>query len=156
MMMVEARLTEPLVAAQIHAVALAAYALEAERIGCADFPPLHESLDDLRGSSDRCLVFQDGGRIVAALSFDDAAEPVVITRLVVRPTHLRRGIATALLGELERRLPAAARIAVTTAEANMPAVSLYRGLGYAPVGVSMAAEGISLVRFRLVRFRREV
>ena len=49
-MITEATPTEYSVAAQIHAVAQAAYTLEAERIGCAEFPPLRESLDELRQS----------------------------------------------------------------------------------------------------------
>lgn len=133
------------VAIQIHAVAQAAYALEAERIACADFPPLHESLDDVRRSSDSFLVFEQAGRIVAALSFDRVADPVTITRLIVSPAHLRQGIATALLAALERRLPPMAPIAVSTAQFNTPAVALYQQAGYAPDGVTMSVEGIPLL-----------
>ena len=143
-MISEATPTDRSVAEQIHAVSQAAYALEAERIGCADFPPLRETLDGLRQCSDSFLVFQVAGRIVAALAFDRTTDPVLITRLVVSPAHLRRGIATALLVELERRLPAA-RLKVSTALANTAAVSLYERLGYAKAEVT-SAEGITLVR----------
>jgi ribosomal protein S18 acetylase RimI-like enzyme len=145
-MITETTMSEDSVAAQIHAVAQAAYALEAERIGCADFPPLRESLADLRNSSDSFLVFRQAGSIVGALSFDRSTDPVAITRLVVSPRHLRQGIATALLIALERRLPPMARLAVSTAQANTPAILLYWRLGYTEASVSRSKEGIVLVQ----------
>lgn len=134
------------VAAQIHAVAQASYALEAGRIGCSDFPPLRESLNELRQSSDSFLVFRQSGSILGALSFARSPCAVTITRLVVSPTHLRRGIATALLAELERRLPPTATLTVTTAQANTPAVLLYQRLGYTAARFSNSPEGIPLLQ----------
>ena len=145
-MISEATPGEHSIAEQIHAVSQAAYALEAERIGCADFPPVRETLEELQQCSDSFLVFQQSGRIIAALAFDRTTDPVLITRLVVSPAHLRRGIATALLVELERRLPAAARLKVSTALANTAAVTLYERLGYTKAEVTNSAEGIALVR----------
>src|ERR1700761_1249903 len=92
------------VAIQIHAVMQAAYKLEAERIGFAEFPPLRESLEELRQSSDSFLVFQQSGRIIGGLSFRRGTDTIAITRLVVSPEHLRKGIGSALLSELESRL----------------------------------------------------
>jgi ribosomal protein S18 acetylase RimI-like enzyme len=130
---------------QIHAVTQAAYTLEAERIGCADFPPLRESLNELRDSSDSFLIFQEAGIIVGALSFHRSPEAVDITRLVVSPAHHRKGIATALLAELEQRTSPVARLTVSTALNNTPAVSLYRKLGYVTARISNSAEGIPLL-----------
>lgn len=144
-MITEATLTSHAVAAQIYAVSQAAYRLEAKWIGCTDFPPLRESLAGLQQSSESFLVFQSSGTIIGALSFDRAADPVFITRLVVNPAHLRQGIATALLAELERRLPPATRLAVSTAQANTPGVSLYKRLGYTPADVTHSPEGIPLI-----------
>jgi ribosomal protein S18 acetylase RimI-like enzyme len=144
-MITEATLAEYSIAAQIHALAQAAYTLEAERIGCAEFPPLRESLDELRRSSDSFLVFQQSGSIIGALSFDRSTDPVAITRLVVSPKHLRQGIATALLADFERRLSPIARFAVSTAQTNTPAVILYRQLGYTTASVSNSTEGIPLL-----------
>jgi ribosomal protein S18 acetylase RimI-like enzyme len=146
-MVTEATTAEHSVAADIHALAQAAYALEAARIGCADFPPLRESLEELRRSSDRFLVFHQADRMVGALSFDSGTGSVTITRLVVCPEHLRQGIATALLAELERRLAPNVRITVSTAEGNTPAVSFYHRLGYVTMGGIRSPEGIRLLRF---------
>jgi len=141
----EATPAEYSIAAQIHAVAQAAYTLEAKRIGCTDFPPLRQSLNELRQSPDNFLVFQQSGRIIGVLSFARGTDPVTITRLVVSPTHLRQGVATALLAELERRLCPNTRLTVSTAQANTPAVFLYQRLGYTIASVSDSVEGIPLI-----------
>lgn len=141
----EARLSAPSVAVQIHTVAQAAYALEVALIGCTEFPPLKESLDDLIRSSDAFLGFWEGGEIVGALSFDDRTNSVVITRLVVSPSQLRKGIAESLLTQFMRRISSADRVNVSTAQANAPAISLYRKFGFRTMGVSTSEEGIALV-----------
>jgi len=132
------------VAAEIHAVAQAAYALEAEWIACRGFPPLRESVADLRESSDTFLVFRRSGAVLAALSYCRLISAVTVTRLVVHPAHLRQGIATALLIELEQRISATI-VYVSTAAANLPAVQLYQRQGYTPVMVTKSAENIELV-----------
>jgi len=146
-MISEATPAEYSVAAEIHAVAQAAYALEADRIGCAEFPPLCESLDELRQSSDSFLVFQQSGSIIGGLSFHRNTDTVAITRLFVSPGHLRQGIATALLSELESRLFPMTRLTVSTGAANTAAILLYKRFGFTAAGASTSAEGIALVHF---------
>jgi ribosomal protein S18 acetylase RimI-like enzyme len=146
-MIIEATISEGTLAAQIHALSMAAYSLEAERIGCVNFPPLRETVEELRQSSDRFLVSWNAGTLVGALSFEPSADSVAITRLVVSPVHLREGVATALLTSLEDRLPPGVRLNVSTAEANTAAVRLYQRLGYESVAISTSAEGISLAHF---------
>lgn len=143
----ESSLAEAFVVAQIHAVTWAAYACEAALIGidCAKFPPSREPLEELRQSSDSFLTFHEAGSIIGALSFNRSTHPVVITRLVVSPAHLRQGIATALLAKLVRQLSPGEHLTVSTAQANAPAVSLYRRFGFRITHVSNSAEGIPLV-----------
>lgn len=144
-MITDATLTECSVAMQIHAVMRAAYKLEAERIGCAEFPPLRETLEELRESSDCFLVFQQSGSIIGGVSFQRGTDSVDITRLVVSPDHLRQGIATALLSALERRLLPGTRLTVSTAAANVPALSLYKRFGFTAASTSTSEEGIPLL-----------
>lgn len=146
-MITETSPAEYLVAAQIYAVVQAAYGLEASRIGCSDFPPLRESLDDLRQSSDAFLAFKTATQIIGVLSFDQRPDAMTLTRLVVCPAHQRHGIATALLRALEQRIPEGTILAVSTALANEPALHLYQGLGYNEIGVSDSPEGIRLIHF---------
>jgi ribosomal protein S18 acetylase RimI-like enzyme len=147
-MIVEVIFLSDTVAAQIHALGQAAYTLEAEQIGCADFPPLRETIGDFLRCSDTFLLFEESGAIVGALSFAMRECDVTITRLIVSPGKMRRGIATALLDAFDRRLPAKACVHVTTAEANTPAISLYQRRGFAHQSASRSPEGIGLVHFR--------
>ncbi|MDB6033378.1 MAG: family acetyltransferase [Verrucomicrobiales bacterium] len=139
--------SEYAVAVQIHAVVQAAYAIEAELIGCADFPPLKISIQELQTSSDTFLGFNISGILVAVLSFNEQSNSAVITRLIVSPAHFRQGIATALVSEFERRVPHGRVLTVSTATANAPAVSLYQSLKYVATYLSCSPQGISLVHF---------
>jgi ribosomal protein S18 acetylase RimI-like enzyme len=116
-MITEATPTDHSVAIQLHAVMQAGYAREAERIGFAEFPPLRESSEELRRSSESFLVFQQSDRIIGGLSFRRSTDAVAITRLLVSPEHLQQGIATALLSALESRFPPRPRLTVSTAAA---------------------------------------
>jgi ribosomal protein S18 acetylase RimI-like enzyme len=147
-MITVAILSAPGIAERVHALARAAYESEARWIGCDDFPPLRETVAALRGSADTFLVFEQAGNLLGALSFDPAADPVHITRLVVGPDYWRRGVATALLKELERRGAPGASFAVTTARDNVPATRLYQGQGFQIVGASISPEGIALFQLR--------
>ncbi len=135
-MISEIALGDPLIAAAIHTLAQRAYTLEAEQIGCADFPPLRESLQQFSRSTDRFLVLRRSETILGALSFSCEAEGVVITRLVVDPAHVRQGIAYRLLVELEGLVLPGRSFLVSTAKANIPAVTFYQKLGYVISGIS--------------------
>ncbi len=132
-------------AGHIHALAQKAYSLEAKLIGCAHFPPLSESVENFRRSMDTFLVFWRSGKIVGAVSFAKAADGHLITRLVVAPEHLRKGIGTALIKALERRLPAAGLLRVSTAEKNAPGIAFYYRIGFKKTGASISKEGIALI-----------
>jgi ribosomal protein S18 acetylase RimI-like enzyme len=141
-----ANIRESAVAAQIHALQQAAYAVEAERIGCADFPPLRETVEVLQGSTDRFLVFLDNENIVGCLSYESVGTKATITRLVVSPQHFRRGIATALLRALDGRLPIGSAVYASTADSNVPAIRAYEKHGYRTVSRKVSSEGIALRR----------
>jgi ribosomal protein S18 acetylase RimI-like enzyme len=134
------------VAAQIHALQRAAYSIEAQRIGCTDFPPLHETLDALQHSTDYFLVFVEHRSIVGCLSYEWAGRYATITRLVVDPRHFRRGIASALLGTLDSRLPVGSAVCAWTAELNEPALKAYERQGYRTASREISPEGIALRR----------
>ena len=135
------------VAVEVQTLLRTAYTLEAAQIQCTDFPPLRETMGDLQCCPDEFLLFRDGAEIVGVLSFQAVGGVATITRLAVDPAHVRRGIATALLEDLERRLPVGMRVNVSTAMANTPAVSLYEKAGYVRQRATRSAEGIALVHF---------
>lgn len=143
----------PVIATQIHALAQAAYRVEAGLIGCADFPPLRETADELRQSKDRFFVNRRGDEIVGVLSFDDTHPQIVITRLVVSPAWHRQGIATALLDVFHRVIGESDQprsVIVSTASSNLPAIRLYERFGYVRIRDSVSPEGIRLLALERV------
>jgi ribosomal protein S18 acetylase RimI-like enzyme len=82
---------------------------------------------------------------LGALSFEHDEASVVITRLGVHPTHLRQGIATALLSDLERHLPPITQLTVSTAQANTPGIHFYMRRSYGVAGRSVSPEGIPIL-----------
>ena len=85
------------VAGQVLDLQRLAYRAEAELIGFDGIPPLHESIDDLRGAALDWLGIRDGERIVAAMAMCGAARTCDIDRLVVHPAHHRQGLGRRLV-----------------------------------------------------------
>jgi ribosomal protein S18 acetylase RimI-like enzyme len=150
-MVSEITLHDRVLAATIHALAQRAYVVEANRIGCADFPPLRETVEELQSSSDRFLIFSEANKPVAVLSFVCEGNAIAINRLCVCPAHFRQGIARKLLARVEELIPTGSSLAVSTAEANVPAAKLYRDFGYSLTGTSRSRESIALAHFKKLK-----
>jgi len=119
------------VARQIHVVLMLAYEQEARLLNVEHFAPLDQTAEDVRMSKAHYLGAVAGGVVVGALSFEPDDEPgqVLIASLVVHPECQRGGIGRALMVEV-LRLGGSAVFAVATAAANVPAIALYRSLGF--------------------------
>jgi ribosomal protein S18 acetylase RimI-like enzyme len=83
------------------------------------------------------------------LGADDEADQLAIHTLVVRPASQRRGIARRLVQHALARLPTM-RFAVVAAEANLPALALYRQLGFEPYRSGLMS-GTQMPVFKLRR-----
>ena len=137
---------DPRAAEAIHALQQASYAVERDLLGVDDFHPLRLTVEDIRREPDTFLGAWEGGRLVGAVSFTDSEALVDVGRLIVHPTHLRRGIASRLLEAVERRAGPGRRLTVSTAALNEPAVRLYRKHGYHVVEHAVLPDGLALVR----------
>jgi ribosomal protein S18 acetylase RimI-like enzyme len=138
------------VAEQIRAVHALAYAQEARLLQVNDFPPLRRTAEDIQSSEECYLGALQDGAIVGALSVapDDEPGQVLVTSLVVHPDHQRNGIARSLMLELFR-LGNRDVFAVCTAAANVPAIALYRGLGFTEYRFgTIGPEALPLVKLR--------
>lgn len=124
----------------------AAYAVEAELIGAPSLPPLSETPEQLRASGESFLGARVGGRLAGAVSWKRDEDTVDIHRLVVDPAMFRRGIAGALLDELEAREAGAAHWTVGTGAANAPARALYERRGFTTTGERIVPGGVRVVR----------
>lgn len=141
---------DPLVAQQIHAVLLLAYAQEAELLKVKHFEPLERTSADISSSTDYYLGAFLGQQLVASLSVGPDEEPaqIAITSLVVHPSRQRQGVGRSLVLEAIRRAHGAV-LSVSTAADNAPALCLYRSLGFVEYRWgAVGPEHLALVKLR--------
>ncbi|MFD0722073.1 GNAT family N-acetyltransferase [Streptomyces globosus] len=139
------------VAAAVHRIGRAAYAVEAELIGFDGIPALHEGLAEMRGRplEWRGAVRADG-EIGGFVAWEREADgSVCVDRLCVAPARFRLGIASLLLRHLLAELPPRVPVTVATGAANAPAVSLYERLGFVRGADFSPAPGLVMASFAL-------
>jgi ribosomal protein S18 acetylase RimI-like enzyme len=124
----------------------ASYAVEAELIGAASLPPMHETPDQLRASGETFLGALRTGRLLGVVSYKRDGDTVDIHRLAVHPSAFRRGIARDLLDALEAREAGAGHWTVGTGAGNLPARTLYERRGFAVTEERVVPGGIRWVR----------
>jgi GNAT superfamily N-acetyltransferase len=135
---------EPMIAQAITALQRRSYRAEADLIGFADLPPLRESPAELMQSIERFFGIRTPSGLMALVAVEDSPGQVLISRLCVSPDHTRRGFATRLVRHV--LADADAPVVVETAAANLPALSLYRQLGFSVAEPFKSKEGLDLVR----------
>ncbi|WP_248928271.1 GNAT family N-acetyltransferase [Paenibacillus hamazuiensis] len=120
------------------------YEVEAKLIGFCEIPPLTDSIQTIQKSKETFIGCYEDGALIGAAAYDVSAEQAAITRMMVHPEHFRRGVATGLLEEIERRIPPGMPIEVSTGTRNVPAMELYMKHGYVPEGEVLIARGITV------------
>lgn len=82
------------------------------------------------------LYIEHGGHIIALLSGYTAVGEADITSVAVRPDCRRCGLASALIAEFERLIPADTEtVILEVRQSNTAAIALYRSFGFERVGV---------------------
>lgn len=103
------------------------YAVEAEIIGVADFPPLRETIEEVAASNNRFLGYFDGPNLLGVLEYSNTGNESWIHRLAVKPSHFKNGVASSLLLSA---LSESSVYFVGTSPLNRPAVKLYEKFGF--------------------------
>jgi GNAT superfamily N-acetyltransferase len=124
---------DPGLAARLHAVQVAAYRVEAALIGDDRFPPLHETVDDVRAAPVTWLGAFSGNELVGAVAWTVGSEGWDIDRLAVDPVHHRRGIGSALVAAVLERA-GGAQVTASTGSGNTPARALFAEHGFRSAG----------------------
>ena len=136
------------VAQQIYELQQASYLVESQLIDYPNLPPLLETVEALQHTGEQFLIFKEDERILGALSYIRTGDILEICRLIVSPNHFRRGIAGKLLRAAEEVEVDIKRIIVSTAENNLPAVTLYQKNGYHLAHRTVLPDGLALVQLK--------
>ncbi|WP_019637535.1 GNAT family N-acetyltransferase [Paenibacillus fonticola] len=152
-MIVPLSLQDPDTVEQVWGLQHAAYRLEAYAVGLKHLPPLPDTFETLRDSSESFYgyVTSDGdilGVIAVVVKTDGVIE---ITRLMVHPQHLRKGIGRAMLEYITQIHSEVGKFIVTAGTLNVPAVSLYQQFGFIPTETLTAMTEVKLTVFHLDR-----
>jgi hypothetical protein len=98
-------------------------AVEAELISSCDLPPLKDRADTLRWCGEPFYGYVMEVRLAGAISCKSAHGIMNVYRLMVRPDHIRKGIARCLLGYVERGL--SPTLPVRSGRSTLPPVVSY-------------------------------
>lgn len=131
-------------ALELLALQIISYEIEAKRIGFEQAPPLSDSFQTLQRSKETFIGCYEEEKLIGAASFKESADEATICRMMVHPDHFRRGVATMLLLEMERRIDPHLTIHVPAGTRNEPAMSLYLKHGYVPENEVLVARGITI------------
>jgi GNAT superfamily N-acetyltransferase len=134
-----------------------AYQADARRYYDWSIPPLVETLADVREHIVRHAVLKavDGERIVGSVRGVVADRVCEVGRLIVDPERQRRGIGSALLDAIERRLPDVDAYELFTGNRSAGNLRLYDRHGYRIVRTKALSPEVSLVFLRKPAPRHE-
>lgn len=143
----EFRVADRATAARVVELQQAAYAIEAELIGFAGIPPLHDTAKDVMGYELVWVGAFAGDRLVGGLGYVDDVGHRDIDRLFVEPARSRQGIGRALVDSVLDK----PEVRVATGTANLPAIALYQALGFVAGSQREIAPGVTVTEFTLRR-----
>jgi len=109
-----------------------AYQSEARLYKNDSLPPLTESLDDLTSlfQTHIFLVARSGGEVVGSVRAITKEGRCQVGRLMVHPTHQRKGLGARLLAAIEDAFPEASTYELFTGNLSEGNLRLYRSIGY--------------------------
>jgi len=127
---------------------MAAYRVEGDLLGVADFAPLRRTVAHIAASESVFLGSLAGGALIGAAEMEVAeAEPANIAALVVMPSHFRKGVGRALVRRVLEWCDGR-DVTVSTGIRNAPALELYAGLGFRESRRWRTDDGIRMVTLR--------
>ncbi|SOC06448.1 acetyltransferase (GNAT) family protein [Ureibacillus xyleni] len=127
-------------------IQIPSYKVEAEIIGSYDIPPLKDTVDTLLGCGETFFGYYQDEELCGVVSIKEENDEVDIYRLIVHPTHFRKGIAQRLLNFIVSSCEAGT-IKVATGSKNTPAVHFYEKNGFEKVKEVIVGKGLALTYF---------
>ncbi|WP_026692713.1 GNAT family N-acetyltransferase [Peribacillus kribbensis] len=130
-------------AADLLAVQIPAYRVEANLIGFEGIPQLKDGMEDIMKSGETFIGYYIDSMLAGFVSFEERESEIDICRLVVHPSYFRKGIGRALMGRL-LELNKRKHFIVSTGSLNLPARTLYKSLGFQEVKQEEVAAGVRI------------
>ncbi|MGG3891493.1 GNAT family N-acetyltransferase [Metabacillus fastidiosus] len=124
------------------------YAVEAQLINFPNLPPLKDNVLTLQNSGETFIGYFLNDELAGVLSYESNQNILDICRLFVDPVHFRKGIAGALLNYIVKTAPFEKAV-VATGSANIPAIHLYKKLGFIIKEQMFIENGLSIVKLEL-------
>ncbi|MEN6349512.1 MAG: GNAT family N-acetyltransferase [Syntrophomonas sp.] len=109
-----------------------AYQSEAELLNNYEIPPLVQTISEIRNEYANGVILKavdDSGVIIGSVRAYQEYGTVYIGKLIVHPKDQKKGIGSALLGEIETACPSA-RYELFTSDKSKNNLRLYEKLGY--------------------------
>lgn len=147
-MIAEIDITNRTIAEAVLSLQKEAYLIEADLLGTRDIPPLRETIEELMSCRERFFGYYEEGQLIGAIAFKYLKSVVDIHRVMVHPHFFRRGIARMLIRHVERQLPNAKLMIVSTGAKNTPAIKLYESLGFEWLDETIVSEGLRVANFK--------
>jgi ribosomal protein S18 acetylase RimI-like enzyme len=122
------------------------YAVEATLLKAVNFPPLQRELASFIHSENNFYGYFKDTTLAAVIEIKQTALHTHIQSLVVVPSYFRQGIGKELM-EFVFNLYGSNLFMVETGLANIPAIELYKSLGFKEVKQWDTAIGVRKIRF---------
>lgn len=135
------------VAQQVLNIQIPSYLVEAELIQFHDIPALKDTVETLQKCEETFYGYFVDGEVAGVISYKVENNTLDIHRLMVTPSHFRKGIGQSLLGFVEIRESDIDQMIVSTGAKNFPAQTLYTGNGFVLTGEREISEGVFVSRF---------
>ncbi|MEH7094213.1 GNAT family N-acetyltransferase [Neobacillus vireti] len=126
----------------------ASYIIEAQLIRFFDIPPLLETKKELKECGETFLGYFEGDSLAGAISYTIEENELTICRMVVHPSHFRKGIAQKLITRVEEQNPDITVLSVSTGKDNLPAKNLYLKNGFNHVSDLEVIPGLFISHFK--------
>ena len=119
-------------AEKVLSVQIPSYKVEAEIIGSYDIPPLKDTVETLQNCGEIFFGYFLDDQLCGVVSVKEDKGEIDIHRLIVHPTHFRKGIAQELLNFISSKSNVGI-LKVATGSNNTPAVRFYEKNGFEKV-----------------------
>lgn len=138
------------VAKEIYSIFQSAYKIEAELLNVSDFPPLKRTVNDFITSNNTFFAYFSNSDILAIIEIDGQNISTHIQSLVVVPSEFRKGIGRKLTNYILENYKSQL-FTVETGLRNIPAIQLYKSIGFQESKRWKTDHGVIKIRFEKYR-----